>query len=273
VRSHAAGAARRPGGAAARRNRRPRQRRSWVVVLVLTLTLAAACSAEDATDDDGAADATATAHPDEVAQPQRPGCAADAGGDFVVSTTSEGDPVAILLIGTGTGGVVLGPQDDGDICQWLPYAKELASRYRVALFDWADPRAEVPALAAAALRDAGAQKVVVGGASYGGAMALSQAYRIQPAPAGVLSLGGEITLPGFDGSAGIQQWTGPLLQISSTDDDFFDSDDAQRLADLHPGAETIVMLPGTRHGVELLQGTDHDTVWQAIDGFLTGVLG
>src|SRR5690349_24490734 len=66
----------------------------------------------------------------------RPDCAADAGGDFVRSTTSEGNGVAFLLLGSGTGGVVLGPQSDGDICQWLPYAQELATHYRVALFGW-----------------------------------------------------------------------------------------------------------------------------------------
>ena len=90
---------------------------------------------------------------------------------------------------------MLAPQDNGDICQWLPYAEELATRYRVALFDWKEPRSEVLALAAATLRDAGARKVVLGGASFGG----------------------ELTLPGFDGRPGIRKWRGPLLQISSVD--------------------------------------------------------
>ena len=117
--------------------------------------------------------------------PERPDCAADAGGTFVRATTSEGNGVGFLLIGTGTGGVVLGPQDDGDICQWLPYAEELATTYRVALFDWDEPRSELPALAVAALQDAGVRKVVLGGASYGGALALSEAYRVRPRLAGV----------------------------------------------------------------------------------------
>jgi hypothetical protein len=205
--------------------------------------------------------------------PQRPDCAADAGGEFVRATTSDGNGVGILLIGTGTGGVVLGPHDNGDICQWLPYAKVLAQRYRVALFDWKDPRPEVPLLAVAALRKAGARKVVLGGASYGGAMALSQAYRVRPRLAGVLSLGGEITLPGFDGRAGIRQWHGPLLQISSADDDFFDNADARELRALHPGAETILMLAGRAHGVELLDGPDQARVRAAIEAFLASNLG
>ena len=205
--------------------------------------------------------------------PQRPDCAADAGGEFVRATTGDGNAVGILLIGSGTGGVVLGPHDNGDICQWLPYAKVLAQRYRVALFDWKDPRPEVPLLAVAALREAGARKVVLGGASYGGALALSEAYRVRPRLAGVLTLGGEITLPGFDGSSGIKQWHGPLLQISSTADDFFDSADARQLRALHPGPETVLMLPGQAHGVELLDGPDQARVRAAIEGFLARTLG
>ena len=251
-------------------------RRRVLATLGVTLALVSACS--DGGDGSGGtgvstSSPSATGAAGAAALPERPDCAADAGGELVTATTSQGEPVAILLIGEGTGGVVLGPQDDGDICQWLPYATALAERYRVALYDWADPRAEVPALATAALRDAGAEQVVVGGASYGGAMALSQAYLIEPTPVGVLSLSGEITLPGFDGSAGIERWTGPLLQISSTEDDFFNSEDADRLAALHPGSETILMLPGDTHGVELLEGPDEDTVWAAIDSFLAETLG
>lgn len=203
----------------------------------------------------------------------RPDCAADAGGDFVRATTSEGNGVAFLLLGSGTGGVVLGPQSDGDICEWLPYAKELATRYRVALFDWKEPRAAMPLLAGRALRAAGAQKVVLAGASLGGAFALSEAHRVRPRLAGVLSFGGELTLPGFDGRPGIRQWHGPLLQISSRDDGYFNSRNARQLRVLHPGPETILMLPGSTHGVAMLDGPERDQVRSTVDRFLARVLG
>lgn len=203
----------------------------------------------------------------------RPDCAADAGGDFVRATTSEGNGVAFLLLGTGTGGVVLGPQSDGDICQWLPYAEELATRYRVALFDWKEPREEMPLLAVKALRDAGATKVVLAGASLGGAFALSEAHRVRPRPAGVLSFGGELTLPNFDGRPGIRAWHGPLLQISSEDDGYFNSRNARQLRVLHPGPETILMLPGSTHGVAMLDGPDGQRVRSTVDRFLARVLG
>jgi hypothetical protein len=205
--------------------------------------------------------------------PERPDCAADAGGEFVRATTTQGNSVGILLIGTGTGGVVLGPQDNGDICSWLPYAQELAAHYRVALFDWKEPRPEVPLLAVAALRKAGARKVVLGGASYGGALALSEAHQVRPPLAGVLSFGGELTLPGFDGRAGVRKWHGPLLQIGSVHDDFFDARNAQQLRALHPGPETVLMLPGDTHGIDMLSGPHQAQVRATVDHYLARVLG
>ncbi len=204
--------------------------------------------------------------------PQRPDCAADAGGEFVRATTTDGNGVGILLLGTGASGVVLAPQSDGDICEWMAYALELAATYRVALFDWKERRSELPLLAATALRDAGVQDVVLGGASQGGALAMSQAHLLRPPPAGVLSFGGELTLPGFDGRPGIKKWHGPLLQISSRNDSFFDSRDAQRLRVLHPGRETVLMLPGDTHGVDLLDGAHRARVRATVDSFLARVL-
>lgn len=205
--------------------------------------------------------------------PTRPPCADDAGGEYVTTTTTAGNGVGMLLIGSGRAGVVLAPEDDGDVCPWLPYAEELATRYRVAVLDrWADPRAELPALAAGALREAGAREVVLGGASFGGATVMSEAHGLRPAPAGVFSLGGELTLPGLDFRPGIARWHGPLLQLGSRTDHFFDAADARRLEALHPGDETVVVLPGRSHGVALLRGPDGDRVRAAIDDFLDQVL-
>ena len=117
-----------------------------------------------------------------------------------------------------------------------------------------------------------AQKVVLGGASYGGALALSEAHKVRPPLAGVLSFGGEITLPGHDGRPGIRKWRGPLLQISSEQDHYFNNRNAQQLRRLHPGPETIVMLPGQTHGVELLDTSQQAQVRAAVDRYLARVL-
>lgn len=47
----------------------------------------------------------------------------------------RGEEADVLVLGTAAKGVVLGPQDDGDVCQWIDYAAKLAGQYRVALYD------------------------------------------------------------------------------------------------------------------------------------------
>ena len=205
--------------------------------------------------------------------PERPACAAESGGDYVRGTTSDGNSVGMLLLGDGDAGVVLSPQDGGDICMMLAYGEELADDYRVALHDWKEPRPEVPLLAVDALRDAGVARVVLGGASYGGALAMSQAHRVRPRLAGVLALGGELRLPGEDFRPGIRRWRGPLLTISSRQDFYFDSRDARELRTLHRGPETVLMLPGSLHAMDLLGGPDAATVRAAVDRYLARVLG
>jgi pimeloyl-ACP methyl ester carboxylesterase len=206
--------------------------------------------------------------------PTRPDCAADAGGQFVVRTTSSGRTAGVLVLGSGPSGVVLAPQSDGDICQWLPYARELAAHYRVALFDWGLAGRAAPPIAVAVLHQLGVRRVVLAGASLGGAYALADAHTIRPRPAGVVSFSGELTLRGgFDARAGIRSWRGPLLALGSAHDGYFDRQDAGELSRLHPGPETVVVVPGDAHGVDLLTDPSAARVRAAVDAFLRSTLG
>lgn len=258
--------------------------RAVVVAVAASVAVLTACSAGDggARGPDAAATPTASESPTPSPRatdangfplPERPACAAVAGGEFLRATTSEGNSVGMLVLGDADAGVVLSPQDGGDICQMLAFGQSLTDRYRVVLHDWKEPRSEVPLLAVEALRDAGVADVVLGGSSYGGALAMSQAHEVRPRPAGVLSLGGELQLPDQDFRPGIRKWHGPLLEISSREDLYFDSADARRLKALHPGPEAVLMVPGVLHGVDLLAGPDEDEVRATIDRYLAQVLG
>ena len=205
--------------------------------------------------------------------PTRPGCAADAGGQFVVRATPDGRDTGVLVLGHGRTGVVLAPQSDGDICQWLPYGRELAQHYRVALFDWGVAGRDVPPVAVEDLHRLGVRRVVLAGASLGGAYALADAHTIRPRLAGVMSFSGELTLRGFDGRDGIRAWHGPLLALGSARDGFFDRQAATVLARLHPGPETVVVVPGHAHGVDLLTGPSRARIRAAVDTFLHRTLG
>ena len=146
--------------------------------------------------------------------PERPDCAADAGGTFVRATTSEGNGVGFLLIGTGIGrrrarpagrrrhlpvaAVRRGARDDvpGRAVR-LERATLRAARARgrprcgtpePRRWCWAGPRTAAPSRCP---RRTG----------YGHGWQAS------------LSFGGELTLPGFDGRAGIRKWRGPLLAL------------------------------------------------------------
>lgn len=248
--------------------------RSGVAVVVLSALVLCGCGGPSAPADPTRSPSPsvrlgATGRP----LPVRPDCAARDGGRFVLTRTTFRAEVGVLVLGSGPAGVVLSPQSDGDICQWLPVARELARRYRVALFDWQEPRREVPLLAVRVLRDLGVRRVVLGGASMGGAYALADAHRARPALAGVVSFSGETTLRGgFVALPGLARWSGSLLVVGSVHDPFFGRADARRVARAHPGRETMVLVPGHGHGVDLFAGPSGARVRAALDRFLARVL-
>src|SRR5215475_5011583 len=132
-------------------------------------------------------------------------------------------PSAILLLGTGPRGIVLGAQANGGICQTLPIAQQLASRgYHVAAFDWnaenTDYAADMTRATQALLAD-GARRVVLGGFSRGALVALGVASSLGPRIVGVISVsGGPSPSEGFPTIRSLAAFRGPILLVSSKDD-------------------------------------------------------
>ncbi len=200
-----------------------------------------------------------------------PQCLLAGEGKPEVANLPSGGSALVLVLGSGPKGVVLGPQSDGDICQWMPYARKLVKLgYHVAIYEWASPYKEIVASAYDTLRKAGATSIVLMGASQGAATSLAYAADMKPPAAGVISLGGELNLntEAVQTTTLIARFKGPLLLITTENDGYAPAADTRKLADAHPGAEQVLILSGSDHGVALLTDNHAAQVTGAIETFL-----
>ena len=101
------------------------------------------------------------------------------------------------VVGTGKVGIVLANTSDGHLCDWLLDETMLMSgfakkNYRVLLFNYRGKseaaQARDDAVAGTELRTLGASRIVLGGASIGGAVSVETATVLKPAPAAVFGL-------------------------------------------------------------------------------------
>jgi pimeloyl-ACP methyl ester carboxylesterase len=129
-------------------------------------------------------------------------CRRDAvGGTPVHFDGVNGARLGGLVLGTGSAGVVLVHQIDADLCQWLPYGRQLAGRgYRVLLVDLGGFGSSEPSSqpdqdvkqAVGFLRQQGVRSIVLIGASLGATSSLSAAVIVRPPVDAVVSLSGPI---------------------------------------------------------------------------------
>ena len=171
-------------------------------------------------------------------------------------TNQAGASLAGVLLGSSATGVLLAHQSDGDVCQWLPFANDLADAgYRVLAFDFAGDGASDPAgnstldgdvvAATGFLREHGATAVVLVGASMGGT-----AVDAQHAAAAL---------------------TVPVLYAAGDGDENFAAQ-ARSLYDATPTTvdRTLVVVHSSEHGVDFVNdhGDTSRQVRQAMLDFL-----
>ncbi|HEY6961818.1 MAG TPA: alpha/beta fold hydrolase [Gaiellaceae bacterium] len=165
------------------------------------------------------------------------------------ATEGQGDTTVVLAHESGAQG----------LCGWLPTMRFLAANgIRALAFDFRGvaPSAIPPARTQfdwwrdlqAAVDAAHAKRVVLMGASMGGAIAVADAYRIRGIDA-VVSLSGELSLPAshVDALAGRERLRAPLLVVASTRDGYLLPVDARRLKPTR-----LLVFPGYRHGWEIV---------------------
>jgi pimeloyl-ACP methyl ester carboxylesterase len=202
------------------------------------------------------------------------------GGSQVRFTDAHGSALAGVVFGKGGTGVVLSHMSDGDVCGWLPYARELANGgYRVLVYYFhgygtsaggADSSRLEGDVAAAAgyLRDHGARTIALVGASMGAAASLVAATTLQPAPAVVVSLSAPQTFRGLDALDAARRLTVPVLYAAGVGDLEF-ADAAQALYDATPATtnRTLLVASSASHGTHLV-GAPGSQVRDAVDNAL-----
>ncbi|MEJ3746302.1 alpha/beta fold hydrolase [Actinomycetes bacterium KLBMP 9797] len=206
-------------------------------------------------------------------------------------TAADGVPIAAARLGTGPRGIVLINEEDGNMCRWARYAAGWAAAgYHVLAFDLRchgrsgcvgsrDYVADTSA-AVAALRAAGATRVVLVGASVGAAVAVVTAAHLPRLVHGVVSLSAR-GLTTRVASAGHEPRTPlaarsllrvPLLFMYAEHDRLaMPAREAAEFVNEVPSPDKrLVVFPGTVHGTHMLLTGGEVPVH--VDAFLTDVL-
>lgn len=172
--------------------------------------------------------------------------------------------------GKGTTAVILAHQSEGSLCDWLPYARRLASQgYFVFPLDFrgygfsqartgaaANRFAGDLAAATKALRKLGKRKVFLVGASMGGIASLVAAVNVAPPVDGVVSISSPSRFRGMDALKSAPRQRVPVLYLAAADDDNAGYDFSQDAEAMHAATAAVdkrlEVLPGSLHGIALV---------------------
>jgi pimeloyl-ACP methyl ester carboxylesterase len=216
------------------------------------------------------------------AAPQRASHDCVKGGELWFNA-ADGTKLVGHRFGTGSTAVILTHQSEGDLCDWLPYAKRLAARgYFVFPIDFrgygfsdvpaAGPYRYAQDIAAAvkAVRKLGKRKVFVVGASMGGIAAVVAGASVSPPLAGVVSVSSPARFRGLDGVKAGPRLRVPVLYLAATGDDNAGYDFSKDATALHRAAASkrkrLELLPGPLHGIALVGGSARART--AVESFL-----
>ena len=202
-------------------------------------------------------------------------------------TTADGIRLEGRLFGEGGAGVVLSHMFPSDESSWFGFAQRLAGKGYMALaYDFRGycpggdagcsrgPK-DVPATwndvvaATAFLRDHGATKVMLVGASMGGTASLVAAAVGGVNASAVVTLSAHASFEGLtvDENA-LQQVSEPKLFIAGVGDPSGAAAAAQQLYDASTGGKRIEIVPANEHGTDLLTGARGPDVENLIVSFL-----
>jgi dienelactone hydrolase len=185
-------------------------------------------------------------------------CATPAERRFALRFFAADDTALVgVVLGSGPHGVVLAHGSGGDLCSWLPYARQLAAAgLRVLAYD-SRPyglRVDLDAAAAVeALRRTGSPRVVVGGSSLGAAGALIGSASLPLPPAAVVSLSAPASIGPLRALPAVRRLHAPVFFAASAEDEPFASDARDLYAASASGERRLEILPGIAHGDRMLE--------------------
>ncbi|MEU2026801.1 hypothetical protein ABZ565_32370 [Streptomyces sp. NPDC016469] len=233
--------------------------------LFVTASLAGCSSdGEDGKGDDGGGGVSA-GKPDDF------GCLTpeEAEQASITFTSDDGSETGAYAPRGGSGaGIVLAHQSDGTACQWKDKADMLSKAgYRVLAVNSTGP--EVPEIIGAAgyLRDKGAKKLLLMGASKGGTAVLAAAPRLKPQPAAVVALSAPTQYANMNAEGAVRELTSPVLyMVGELDADFADGvKEMDRKSTKSSEHRLVYVRDESAHGVALLYD---DTRWATVRDFL-----
>jgi pimeloyl-ACP methyl ester carboxylesterase len=181
--------------------------------------------------------------------------------------------------GGGGTAVVLAHQSDGDLCEWVPYARRLAARgYFVFPFDFRghgfsrqgrETRLGADVAAAVrAVRGLGKRRVIVVGASMGGVAAVVGAASVRPPIDRVVSLSAPAFFRGIDAVRAARRLRVPVLYVAAEQDQGgrFASDARRLYAATASADKRVELAAGDLHGIAMLESAG---VRQLVEAFIT----
>jgi pimeloyl-ACP methyl ester carboxylesterase len=185
--------------------------------------------------------------------------------------SDSGVPLGGVILGEGPVGVVLAHESRGDLCDWLPYGRDLVKLgYRVLAFDLnglgssprspgspGNPRFDLDVAAAVdLLRAKSATKIVLVGANLGGLASLVAATEIEPPVDGLIDLSGQGQISGLDGIAAARRLRVAVLYFASDADEFLPDTkavfEATAVSD-----KRLEVINTIGHGASLVDPTDN----------------
>jgi pimeloyl-ACP methyl ester carboxylesterase len=199
---------------------------------------------------------------------------------------ADGTKLVGHRFGKGTTAVVLAHQSEGSLCDWVPYARRLASQgYFVFPVDFrgygfsqvrtgaaASRFAADLTAATKALRRLGKKKVFLVGASMGGIASLVAGVNVTPAVDGVVAISAPARFRGMDAVKTAPRLRVPVLYLAAEGDDNAGYDFSRDAESMHAATaaadKRLELLPGPLHGIGLVAGSARAKA--AVETFLKG---